>query len=114
QLGYWKERLSGLQTLSLPTDRARPKMVDYSGGYCTFELDGSISDRLRAIARENGTTMHSVMLAATSILLGKYSGQEDIVMGSPTANRQYAQTRDLIGFFVNTQVNRTLLRAGEG
>ncbi|WP_445227740.1 condensation domain-containing protein, partial [Croceitalea sp. MTPC5] len=112
-MGYWKERLSGFQMLSLPTDKLRPKMVDYSGGYCTFDLDSETSDRLRAIARNNGTTMHSVMLAATSILLGKYSGQDDIVIGSLTANRQYAQTRDLLGFFVNTLVNRTLLRDEE-
>ncbi|WP_268225890.1 condensation domain-containing protein, partial [Sinomicrobium oceani] len=109
QLDYWKDKLSGYQALELPTDRPRPKMVDYTGDYGSFALSKATSDKLRGFAKKHGTTLHTVLLSATNILLGKYSGQDDIVTGSVIANRHYRQTQDLIGFFVNTQVNRALL-----
>ncbi|CAG0906259.1 unnamed protein product, partial [Cyprideis torosa] len=114
QLEYWKDKLSGHQTLEMPTDFPRPAEVDYKGDYQGFVLNKTVSDSLRELAKENGTTMHTVLLAATSILLSKYSGQNDISIGSPAANRQYEQTRQLIGFFVNTQVNRAVLTKGQG
>ena len=109
QLSYWKDKLSGYQTLALPTDYPRPSQVDYKGAYQAFSLNKKISQKLRTLAKDYGVTLHSVMLSATNILLGKYTGQQDIIIGSPIANRHHRQTEGLIGFFVNTQVNRTLL-----
>ena len=113
QIRYWKDKLSGYQTLELPTDYARPADTDYRGSSEYFKLNKAVSGRLRALAKDNGVTLHSVMLGSISILLSKYTGQQDIVIGSPIANRQYRQTEGLIGFFVNTQVNRTLLNKSQ-
>ncbi|RYF84524.1 MAG: hypothetical protein EOO00_15135, partial [Chitinophagaceae bacterium] len=113
QLGYWKSKLSGYQTLNFPTDYVRPSSIDYNGSREGFTLSREVSDRLRALAKENKVTLHSILLSATAVLLSKYTGQEDIVIGSPTANRQYRQTEGLIGFFVNMQVNRVLLKRSQ-
>ncbi|MGB5498859.1 MAG: condensation domain-containing protein, partial [Maribacter sp.] len=109
QLSYWKDKLSGYQNLELPTDHARPNQTDYRGAYQAFTLSKKTSEKLRALAKDLGTTLHSVLLSSINILLGKYTGQQDIVIGSPIANRHHRQTEGLIGFFVNTQVNRTIL-----
>ena len=109
QVDYWRERLSGFQTIELPTDFVRPAKIDYDGGLVNFSFSSELSQKLRSFAQQQGTTMHTVLLGGLNILLGKYSNQEDIVVGSPIANRHYQQTRNLIGFFVNTQVNRTRL-----
>ena len=113
QLAYWKGKLSGHGALELPTDHPRPSEVDYRGAQRTFSISADTSNALRTFAKDNGTTLHSVLLAATSILLGKYTGQDDIVIGSPVANRQHRQTEGLIGFFVNIQVNRARLSASQ-
>ncbi|NOU19049.1 MAG: amino acid adenylation domain-containing protein [Bacteroidales bacterium] len=110
QLDYWKNKLLGYQTLELPTDYTRPNEIDYRGAHQGFSLSTSTSDKLRALAQRQGATLHSVMLGGLSILMGKYTGQEDIVTGSPTANRHHQQTENLIGFFVNTQTNRVVLK----
>ncbi|AGC75283.1 non-ribosomal peptide synthetase [Nonlabens dokdonensis] len=109
QLSYWKDKLSGYQPLNFPTDYARPTTIDYKGSSEEFTLSKGLSGKLRRLAKLRGVTMNSVLLSSINILLGKYTGQEDIVTGSVTANRHHRQTRDLIGFFVNTQVNRTRL-----
>jgi amino acid adenylation domain-containing protein len=109
QLTYWKNKLSGYQSLELPKDFARPKFMDYRGAQQQFKIPADISEKLRALARAQGVTMHSVLLSSVSILLAKYSGQKDIVVGSPIANRHYKETEGLIGFFVNMQVNRIIL-----
>lgn len=113
ELGYWKKKLSGYQTLALPTDFPRPERKDYAGASKPFTFTKEMSDRLRDLAKKHRTTIHSVMLAGINILLGKYTGQNDIIVGSPIANRQHRQTQDLIGFFVNSQVNRTQLSSGQ-
>ncbi|NOU19052.1 MAG: amino acid adenylation domain-containing protein [Bacteroidales bacterium] len=109
QIKYWKDKLSDYQNLDLPIDFPRPNRVDYKGAYLRFSFDRQISNKLRMLALQSGTTLHGVMLSGLSILLGKYTGQDDIIIGSPTANRHHRQTEELIGFFVNTQVNRILL-----
>ncbi|NOU19599.1 MAG: amino acid adenylation domain-containing protein, partial [Bacteroidales bacterium] len=109
QLDYWQSKLSGFQNLELPTDHVRPSETDYRGASRIFRLGEEISQQLRVLAQCHGATLHSVMLSSISILLGKYTSQNDIVIGSPTANRHHRQTEDLIGFFVNTQANRILL-----
>ncbi|RQO64381.1 hypothetical protein DBR43_33020, partial [Pedobacter sp. KBW06] len=109
QLHYWKDKLSGFQTLLLPTDFTRPASISYAGSGHKFNFNADTSNKLRMLAREQGTTLHSVLLSAFYILLGKYSGQDDITVGSPIANRHHSQIQELIGFFVNTQANRTIL-----
>lgn len=109
QLSFWKEKLSGYQPLELQTDYPRPNKPDYKGGYNYFTINKKVSNKLRSFTQRYGVTLHSVMLSSFNILLSKYTGQEDIITGSPIANRQHRQTQELIGFFVNTQVNRALL-----
>ena len=109
QLSYWKGKLSGSQNLEFPTDYPRPSQTDYRGAHQAFTLSKETSEKLRALARRYSVTVHSVLLSSVNILLGKYTGQQDIVIGSPIANRHHRQTEGLIGFFVNTQVNRTIL-----
>jgi amino acid adenylation domain-containing protein len=113
EVAFWKQKLSGFETLLLPTDFSRPQELDYKGNHVKFELTRELSDRLRALCRRGGATIHSTMLAAFNILLGKYSGQHDIIIGVPIANRHYRQTEELIGFFVNMQINRVTLNESE-
>ena len=113
QLSYWKEKISGSQIITFPTDYVRPPHIDYKGSSQTFTISKGISEKLRVLARHHGVTLNSVLLSSVNILLGKYTGQEDIVTGSPIANRHHRQTEDLIGFFVNTQVNRTILNRNQ-
>ena len=109
QLAYWKNKLTGYETISLITDYPRPDTTDYKGKRKSFTLPIRLSNQLRRMATEYGVTMHSLLLSAVHILLRKYTGQADIVTGSAIAGRHHKQTKDLIGFFVNTQVNRTIL-----
>ncbi len=109
KVGYWRDRLSGHEALSLPLDHARPSELGYTGEVYHFSIPRPLSERLRGLSREQGTTLYSVLLSSVSVLLGKYSGQRDILTGSPYANRGHHQTGDLIGFFVNTLVNRVQL-----
>ncbi|WP_025742494.1 non-ribosomal peptide synthetase [Aquimarina pacifica] len=109
QLAYWKNKLSGCQTLEITTDYVRPSHVDYKGSRHLFKMDKQLSKELRALSNRKGVTLNSVLLSGISILLKKYTGQDDIVLGSVNANRNNRQVEDLIGFFVNTQVNRVLL-----
>ncbi|NOU19051.1 MAG: amino acid adenylation domain-containing protein [Bacteroidales bacterium] len=109
QLNYWKTKLSGYQDLELPTDYVRPNKINNEGSSEEFSIDKAISQKLRALSQHYGVTLQSVMLSSFSILLSKYTGQDDIVIGSPIANRHRRQTEGLIGFFINTQVNRILL-----
>ena len=110
QLNYWKNKLLNFQTLEFPLDYLRPSRVDYKGAQETFFIKLETSQKLRLLAQNCGVTLYSLMLSSIGILINKYTGQNDIVVGSPNANRQYRQTEDLIGFFVNTQVNRILLK----
>ncbi|MDD2706957.1 MAG: amino acid adenylation domain-containing protein [Verrucomicrobiae bacterium] len=102
ELAYWKNNLQDCETLELPVDKPRPPEVDYHGDYFAFNLDEDISRQARQCAKKYGTTPYTVFLSAFYILLHKYSGQSDIVVGAPTANRHYAQLENLIGFFVNS------------
>ncbi|MGB3468648.1 MAG: amino acid adenylation domain-containing protein, partial [Cyclobacteriaceae bacterium] len=113
QLAYWENKIAGFQTLELPTDFPRPAKTDYRGASKQFRLSEETSQKLRKLAQTEGVTLNSVMLSTFNVLLGKYTGQEDIVTGSPSANRHYRQVQDLIGFFINTQANRTILQPGQ-
>ncbi|MFD2691570.1 condensation domain-containing protein, partial [Streptomyces phyllanthi] len=107
QLAYWRERLAGLPVLDLPLDRPRPPVRSNAGAVVPFTVPADVSDALRAVARESSATMFMVLLAGFSVVLGRYAGTDDVVVGSPVANRNRAETEDLIGFFVNTLVMRT-------
>ncbi|WP_146192724.1 non-ribosomal peptide synthetase, partial [Streptomyces sp. A244] len=107
QRAYWKEQLTGAPTLELPTDRPRPALWSPVGATARFEVPEPTMTALRALSREHGTTMFMTLLAAFDVLLGRYAGSDDVVVGTPVANRNRAETEDLIGFFVNTLVMRT-------
>jgi Condensation domain len=110
QVSYWKERLKGAPAaLELPTDRARPTVQSFRGEILSFELSADLSRRLVELSRVKGVTLYMVLLAAFQTLLSRYSGQEDIVVGSPIAGRQRQELESLVGYFVNTLVLRTNL-----
>ncbi|MCP4663182.1 MAG: amino acid adenylation domain-containing protein [bacterium] len=109
-LAYWREQLAELSALELPTDRPRPAVQNSRGDAEGVLLPAGLSQRLRALGRERGATGFMTLLAAFQALLGRYSGQQDIVLGSPIANRNRAEIEPLVGFFVNTLVLRGDLR----
>jgi amino acid adenylation domain-containing protein len=103
QATYWKSRLTGApELLSLPTDHPRPPTQNYVGGTVPFTLGEASTKALRELSARHGTTMFMTLLAGWSVLLSRFSGQDDIVVGTPTANRGRAEIEGLIGFFVNT------------
>jgi len=102
QRQYWQQQLSGVETLTLPTDFERPAKVDYRGADYHFTLDETLSNGLRDMAKAHDTTLYTVALAGLYVMLSKFSGQRDIVVGSPTDNRHHAQTQSLLGMFVNS------------
>ncbi len=106
QLAYWKEQLRGApQSLDLPTDRPRPKIQSYRGAIQTFCFPEGLSHQLKALSREKNVTLFMTLLAAFQILLYRYTGQEDIIVGSPIAGRT-RDTKGLIGCFINTVLLR--------
>jgi hypothetical protein len=105
QLGYWKQRLAGAEVLQLPTDRPRPSVQSYRGARETVALGEKLSESLLELSGRDG--LFAALLAAFNVLLYRYSRQEDISVGIPTANRTRVETEGLIGFFVNTLVIRT-------
>ncbi|UPJ46488.1 non-ribosomal peptide synthase/polyketide synthase [Bradyrhizobium sp. 200] len=109
QVAYWTTRLKDPAVLQLPIDRARPAVPDLAGAAVRMELDPALADALRALARKHQTTLFVVLLASFKLLLYRYTGQSDIGVGVPVANRHRDETRGMIGLFVNTQVLRTQL-----
>ncbi|MGA3954103.1 amino acid adenylation domain-containing protein, partial [Ralstonia nicotianae] len=103
QGAYWEQALAGAPTLlGLPTDRARPPQQDYAGGSVEVVFDAELSTGLRTLSQRHGTTLFMTVLAGWSALLSRLSGQEEVVVGSPVANRTRSEVEGLIGFFVNT------------
>ena len=108
QLTYWKQQLSGsAAVLNLPTDFSRPAVQSYKGGRQLFELPERLTEAIRQLSRREKTTVFMTLLAAFNTLLYRYTGQEDILVGSPIASRNSSETESLIGFFVNTLVLRS-------
>ncbi|MFE4336966.1 amino acid adenylation domain-containing protein, partial [Streptomyces sp. NPDC056831] len=107
QLGYWRAQLDRAPVLELPTDLPRPQVRSTAGAVTRFSVAPDTAEALRALSRESGTTMFMTLLAAFSVLLGRYGDTDDVAIGTPVANRPLAETEDLIGFFVNTLVMRT-------
>ncbi|MFO0762661.1 MAG: amino acid adenylation domain-containing protein [Byssovorax sp.] len=107
QLGYWRDALRGApQALDLPADRPRPPVPTYRGGRRAFRLSPALSKALTDLAQRENVTLFMLLLAAFEVLLHRYTGQDDLVVGSPIAGRTVAETEGLIGFFVNTLVLR--------
>ncbi|AOX02683.1 non-ribosomal peptide synthetase [Moorena producens PAL-8-15-08-1] len=108
QLNYWKQELEGApELLQLATDYPRPTVATYQGRTESFSLNTELTQKLQTLSRDSGTTLFMTLLAAFGTLLHRYSGQEDILIGTPIANRNRREIEPLIGFFVNTLVIRT-------
>jgi hypothetical protein len=111
QLGYWKEKLTGLPpALDLPTDRPRPalqRLENFHGERHYFLMPKALLDALTSLSRQEGVTLFMTLLAAFKVLLSRYSGQEDITAGSPIAGRNFPELEKLIGCFSNTLVLRS-------
>ena len=108
QISYWRQQLAGAPpTVDLPNDGARPSQLNYRGATFLFELSEALSESLTALSRREGTTLFMTLLAAFKALLFRYTGQSDIVIGTPVANRNREELEGLIGFFVNTLALRT-------
>ncbi|WP_445179056.1 non-ribosomal peptide synthetase [Pseudomonas sp. McL0111] len=107
QLDYWVAQLGGEQpVLELPLDHSRPAVQSYRGARQDLALEPALSTQLHDLARSEGVTLFMLLLASFQTLLHRYSGQDDVRVGVPIANRNRAETEGLIGFFVNTQVMR--------
>ncbi len=107
QLAYWRSQLAGAPPLELPTDHARPPAQTYRGATLSLALPSELRAALQRLSQREGATLFMTLLAAFNVLLARYSGQADICVGTPIANRTHSQTEDLIGFFVNTLVLRS-------
>ena len=107
QSDYWKATLAGApELLQLPVDRARPARQDYAGAFIELRLNANLTAALKALSKRHGTTLYMTLLAAWATLLSRLSGQQDILTGSPVANRRHAEIEGLIGLLINTLVLR--------
>jgi len=110
-LQYWKEQLKGIpEQLELPTDRTRPAVQTFGAEVCDATLSVEHVLALKRLSQANQATLYMTLLAGLGIVLSRYTGQEDIVVGTPIANRQEAQLDEMIGFFVNTLVMRVRVK----
>ena len=107
QLSYWKQQLKGIPLLhQLKGDRPRPAIQTFRGGTEKLQLDSKLTQQLKKLSQESGSTLFMTLLAGFAVLLSRYSGQTDLVIGSPIANRNRTEIEKLIGFFVNSLVLR--------
>jgi amino acid adenylation domain-containing protein len=110
ELSYWKQQLQGApMVLQLPTDRPRPPVHSFIGKTQSFVVSRALTGQLKALSHQIDVTLFTTLLAAFNILLYRYTGQDDILVGSPIANRYHAEFENLIGCFINTLVLRTNL-----
>ncbi|WP_347272348.1 amino acid adenylation domain-containing protein, partial [Leptolyngbya sp. FACHB-36] len=107
QLDYWRSRLQDLPLLNLPTDRPHPPVQTYRGATQPIQLSPELTNALETLSQRSGVSLYMTLLAAFQTLLYRYTGQDDIAIGSPIANRHRREVEDLIGFFVNSLVLRT-------
>ncbi len=106
QVDYWRRQLSGAPVLDLPADRKRPARQTYAGARHLFVLPDGLSAKMAALGRTRNATPFMILLGAFHVLLARYSGQRDILVGTPMANRQRPELENLVGIFVNTLVMR--------
>jgi amino acid adenylation domain-containing protein len=108
QFAYWRQQLGrSLPILELPTDRPRPVLQTYNGSSLSFPLSPGLTQSLKSLCKGEGVTLFMTLLAAFKVFLYRYTGQEDLIVGSPIANRHRQELESLIGFFVNTLAMRT-------
>ena len=108
QLNYWKRQLGdALPVLELPTDHPRPAVQTYRGAGQALQLPGDLTTRLKLLSKQAEVTLFMILLAAFKVLLHRYCGQDDIIVGSPIAGRNRLETEELIGFFINNLALRT-------
>ncbi len=106
QLAYWRKQLAQVSMLQLPTDRTGTTSQSQSGATCEFVIAANVARQLKKLAEGQGATLFMVLLAAFQTLLYRYTGQDDITVGTPIAGRDSGETEKLIGFFINTLVLR--------
>nr|WP_306298895.1 non-ribosomal peptide synthetase [Pseudomonas syringae] len=112
QSGYWQQALSGAPALlSLPTDRSRPAQQEYAGDAVGVVIDQALTEQLKTLSQRQGTTLFMTVLAAWATVLGRLASQDDVVIGTPVANRSRVEVEGLIGLFVNTLALRVDLAA---
>ena len=112
---YWLEQLGGeLPVLQLPLDKPRPAIKTYEGGLVRHRFSSELTQNLQALLRQKGCTLFMGVVAGVNALLYKYSGQDDIIVGSPVAGREHSDLEEQIGFYVNTLALRTRLSGSEG
>ncbi|MFF0568380.1 amino acid adenylation domain-containing protein [Streptomyces sp. NPDC004041] len=109
EVAYWGRELSGVRPLELPTARPRPEHQTFDGAGYGFDVDRDLLDRLTALGREHGATVHMVLLAAFQLVLSRFSGQRDFAVGSPVAGRPEPELEGLVGMFVNVLALRARL-----
>ncbi len=115
QLGYWEQQLSGVAPVhNLPLDHSRPNTQSFVGQVHRVLVDADLSQRLRDYCQSHEVTMFMFLETVFALLVSRYSGEDDIVIGTPIAGRDHGDTEGLIGFFVNTLVLRTGIQAGQG
>jgi amino acid adenylation domain-containing protein/non-ribosomal peptide synthase protein (TIGR01720 family) len=107
QLTYWKQQLEGISTLHLPTDRPRSALQTFQGKTYSWQIPQDLTIALETFSQKAGVTLFMTLLTAFNTLLHRYTGQDDIVVGSAIANRNYAESEGIIGLFVNTLALRT-------
>ncbi|MEH1813016.1 MAG: amino acid adenylation domain-containing protein [Nostoc sp.] len=111
QLNYWKQQLAGAPPLlELLTDKPRPPVQTFCGATQKFQIDQNLSKQIKIFSQQSGATLFHTLLAAFVVLMFRYSGQDDICIGSPIANRNRREIESLIGFFVNTLVLRNQIK----
>jgi amino acid adenylation domain-containing protein len=106
QLSYWKKQLNGISILNLPMDRTRPPKQSFRGARHRVIIESELTNAINEFSHNEGVTPFMTLLTAFQVLLSRYSGQEDVIVGSPVANRGGTEIDSLIGFFVNTLVLR--------
>ncbi|MEU5261652.1 non-ribosomal peptide synthase/polyketide synthase [Amycolatopsis sp. NPDC021455] len=114
QLGFWRRELDGLRPLDLPTDRPRPATRTANGAEHEFALGAEALAGLHRLSRDRDTTLFTALLAACQLVLRRWSGQDDVVVGTVTSGRDHPEVQDLVGLFVNTVVLRTRVDGRQG
>ncbi|MFX3681349.1 MAG: amino acid adenylation domain-containing protein [bacterium] len=110
QGAYWRQKLGGeIPTLALPGDHSRPAVLSHRGAEVTFEIDESATAQFGQFCQQSGATLFMGLLAAVKLLLHRYTGQTDLIIGSPTAGRARPELEDQVGFYINTLALRTQL-----
>ncbi|MGH3934264.1 MAG: amino acid adenylation domain-containing protein, partial [Pseudonocardiaceae bacterium] len=110
QLGYWQRQLSAISPLELPTDRPRPAVRTTAGAAHEFVVSPEVTARLEVLGQQRSSTLFMTLVAACQVLFGRWSGQDDVTVGTVTSGRERAELEQMVGFFVNTLVLRSTVR----